>query len=83
MESETTVSVEVDRDAGAAYVHLSARPVARTVEHGEDLFVDLDDLGMVVGVEILNLNETVNLDDLSERYHIHPEALRVIASATR
>ncbi len=46
--------VELDREAGAIYIRLSSRPVARTVDqHAEKMHVavDLDAQGEVVGIE--------------------------------
>lgn len=49
-------TVEVDHDAEAAYIALSAAPVARTVEVSPEVLVDLDQAGAVVGVELLTLD---------------------------
>ena len=79
--AEPVVSVEIDQDAGAAYVQLSVGPVARTVEFNEDLNIELDRHGVVVGIELLDLGRTIPLDDIAERYHIRTEALRTLLAS--
>ncbi len=84
MTAEPVISVDIDQDAGAAYVQLSVGQVARTVEFSEDLNIDLDQHGVVVGIELLDLGRAIPLDDIAERYHIHTEALgTLLASLVR
>jgi len=45
----------LDPQAGALYVRVSGRPVARTVEVTGDVHVDLDGEGGVAGVEVLGV----------------------------
>lgn len=49
-----TPRLEIDRSIGAAYVHLSDEPVARTIELARNIQVDVDANGVAVGVELLN-----------------------------
>lgn len=76
--TEPVVVVEIDQDANAAYVQFSKRHVVRTVEFRDDVNIDLDEHGMVVGIELLDLDSTVPLDDIAEHHHIHTEALRTL-----
>ncbi len=81
MAVESTIKVEVDTEIGAAYVQLSTKPVAHTVEYSQGINVDLDEHGMVVGVELLDLSVPIPLDDLVRRYHIKTDTLsRLLAS---
>lgn len=48
-------SVELDEASSMAYVTFSAGPVAKTVAINEDLNIDLDADGNVLGIEYLNL----------------------------
>lgn len=48
-------SVELDEVSSMAYVTFSDAPVARTVAINEDLNIDLDEDGNVLGIEYLNL----------------------------
>lgn len=76
--AEPVLSVEIDQDASAAYVRLSAGHVARTVEFSEELNIDLDKHEVVVGIELLDLARAVPLDDIAEKYHIRTEALTIL-----
>jgi uncharacterized protein YuzE len=48
-----TATLTVDFAADAAYLTLSDHKVVETCEVSTDVLVDLDDLRMVVGVEVL------------------------------
>jgi uncharacterized protein YuzE len=83
MAGDAVVSVRLDRDAGAAYLRLSTKSVARTVEFNEDIYVDLDDMGVVVGVELLDLMTLIPMDDLTSKHHIHSDSIRILAAAVQ
>jgi uncharacterized protein YuzE len=47
----------------------------------EDINIDLDALGMVVGIELLDTSVSIPLDALRARYHIQASTLaRLVAS---
>ena len=59
-------AIEIDREADAAYVRLSAAAVVRTEEIHDGIVVDFDADDGVVGVEVLGLRDRVGAgDDLS------------------
>ena len=59
-------TIEIDRDADAAYVRLSAAAIARTAEIKDGIIVDFDADDGVVGVEVIGLRNRVGSgDDLS------------------
>lgn len=75
------IKLEVERDAGVAYVTLSEMPVARTVEHSSAVLVDLDSMNVAVGIELLDLDASIPFADLIALYHVDSsvvETLRVI-----
>lgn len=74
------VVLEVDSDAGAAYLQLSDNEVAKTVEVVPEVQVDLDDLNLAVGVEILDLGIAVPVEKISQECHIHTDQLQVLHS---
>ncbi len=80
MTGEAAVSVKLDRDAGAAYLRLSTESVARTVEFSKDIYVDLDGMGVVVGVELLDLMTPIPMDALASKYHIHSDSIRILTA---
>jgi uncharacterized protein YuzE len=81
MAGDAGVLVKVDRDAGAAYLRLSTNSVTRTVEFSEDIYVDLDAMGVAVGVELLDLMTPIPMDALASKHHIHSDAIRILAAA--
>lgn len=81
MPAEMAVSVKIDTEAGAAYLQLGRGQVARTVEFDEDVYVDLDQFGVVVGIELLDLDTPLPLDELGARFHINARALDVLVKA--
>ncbi|MBV8994095.1 MAG: DUF2283 domain-containing protein [Pseudonocardiales bacterium] len=83
MAAETSVSVKIDTEAGAAYLRLGCGQVARTVEFDEVIYVDLDQFGVVVGIELLDLDTSLPLDELAARFHINANALDVLMKAVQ
>lgn len=54
--------IEVDPDAGSAYVRLrDYEGVRRTVEKPDGVLLDYDDAGNVVGIELIDLTEIVEV----------------------
>jgi len=64
------VVVEVDRVASCAYVRFGDQPVARSVAHTEEINIDLDEYGMVVGIEVLDLAARMPFTALISEYHV-------------
>jgi uncharacterized protein YuzE len=75
MPTDPTVSLQIDTEAGAAYLRLNHNPVARTCEFTETVLVDLDVYDVVVGIEILDLGQPVALDELAKLHHIDTPTL--------
>ncbi len=60
IESKTPPVVEIDTEAGAAYVRFSHEKVARTIPIDTDgifLAMDLDEKGSVIGIEVVGAKE--------------------------
>ncbi len=72
------VVLEIDPNVGAAYIQLNDHEVARTVEVTMDVMVDLDELDVVVGVEILNLFAEIPIGQLIRDYHIHTDVVSML-----
>lgn len=51
------MKIEYDKFANALYIRLQSKERGRTVEINENLNLDLDEEGKVIGVEILNPDE--------------------------
>jgi len=76
--TETRIRVEIDSDADAAYIQLSAEPIVETREITDEVLVDLDRLGMVVGVEVLALDAEIPFTDLVSRFHVHARVVELL-----
>lgn len=55
---------EYDKDADAAYIYLAdtimSGEVKKTTELNENVILDFDNRGKIIGVEILNASKTLN-----------------------
>lgn len=50
--------VTTDHEADAAYIYLvgMSRGIARTIEARRDVYLDFDEAGRLIGIELLGLN---------------------------
>ena len=69
----TTRTITIDPAVGARYISLSDRPVASTEEFSDNILVDLDEFGVVIGIEVLDLDAELPLTDLCRQLHIHKD----------
>ena len=53
------VSITFDKDANAFYIKISDKKIVKTIPSGNDTFVDVDERGEIVGLEVLNSTENV------------------------
>lgn len=65
----------IDLTAEAAYLRLSHDPVAKTREVTEAVMVDLNELNVVVGVELLDFDTPVPIERLTKDFHVHSRQL--------
>jgi len=56
--------IEYDREVDALYIRLQQKYVARTVEIEEELNLDLDENGKLIGLEILDATDRYPLADI-------------------
>lgn len=70
----------VDFPADAAYLTLEDAPVAETVEAAPGILIDLDERGVTVGIELLDLSVEIPSAELEHRYRIRPEHLQQLRS---
>lgn len=69
---ENKVKLEIDMTLGVAYMRLSSNPVARTIQLSETMLLDIDAMGIVVGLELLDFDEKVSAD-LLKKHHVHSD----------
>lgn len=72
------ITVKIDNVAGAGYIALSSEPVASTTEYSDSVMIDLDALGMVVGIEVLELDGPLPIDEIAQEFHIHSDTARTV-----
>lgn len=70
-QRRTPFSVEVDLDVDAAYVRMTNRSIVRTEQLGDGVNVDLDEVGVVVGIELLWLDAEIPFTRLMTDFHVH------------
>lgn len=64
-------SISVDFVADAAYVKMSGARVASTRQMTDEVLVDLDEFGMVVGIEFLRIAAEIPFQRLTDDFHVH------------
>ena len=71
------MKIRVDAAADCAYIAISDAPpaVARTEPFAESVLIDVDDVGQLVGIELLTLTATVDVLELAARYRL-PDTVR-------
>ena len=69
----TTRTITVDPTIGTRYISLSDRPVASTEEFSDNILVDLDEFGVVIGIEVFDSDAELPLTDLCRQLHIHKD----------
>jgi uncharacterized protein YuzE len=73
-----SATLTVDFAADAAYLALSRHDVVETCEVAPGVLVDLDDMLVVVGVEVLALDAFIPRDRLIADYHMRSEDVSIL-----
>lgn len=74
----SSIKLSVDQTDSLAYITLSDHVVDSTVEHDDCVIVDLDDMGVAVGVELLDLDAVIPFDALTTRYHVKSDVVGLL-----
>lgn len=72
------ITITTDPHTDACYIRLSDAVVSETIEVSDDIFADLDEFGVVVGLEILGSDVPLPFDHLERVCHIHSSVLNVL-----
>jgi uncharacterized protein YuzE len=64
------MQLKYDLDAGALYITLADRPVARTRGIDDNTSIDLDEAGEVVGIEVISIRHPWPLGRILREYSI-------------
>ncbi|MFW6597669.1 DUF2283 domain-containing protein [Propionibacteriaceae bacterium Y2011] len=74
-----TSSLQIDSSLGVAYLQLGERrPIAKTCEVAPGFTVDLDALGVVAGIEVLDLEATIPVERLKSVHHVDSRHIRIL-----
>ena len=57
------VSIKFDKESGAMYVQLRKAKVTKTIPMGKDRFIDVNEAGKIVGVEVLIPTNTPEINE--------------------
>ena len=77
-------NVKVDRRAGAAYIQVGHGDIYRTHSINEDINIDLDRYGQIIGIEYLSLSASFPTSEgLSKSLHLLHEDLVLISEAEK
>lgn len=58
------MKIEYDKEVDALYIRIQEKEVSRTKELEEGINLDLDDVGKIIGLEIIGATERYNLKDI-------------------
>jgi len=78
MTRKMPFEVSIDNDADAAYIKMTPRSIAESRELGDGVIVDLDDMAIVVGIEILGLETRIPFQRLVDEFHVHTEDVKYL-----
>lgn len=73
-----SVKVTVDQSVNAAYIEFSDHEVVRTVRVGGGINVDLDDMNVVVGIEVLSIHAELPVARLADEFHVHSDVIGLL-----
>lgn len=73
-----SIKIDVDPTVNAAYITLSDEEVVRTVELNDGIMVDLDNMGVVVGIEVLSIDTELPLQRLKDEFHVHSSVVHML-----
>src|SRR4051812_6826020 len=77
------ITAEYDREADALYVRLSDGARARAIEVSETTYVDIDTDGRPVGIELLYPSMGIVLDEVLDRFALHPQRPAIVGAITQ
>lgn len=66
------MKIEYDSEVDAVYIYLQQKDVVKTIELSDVVKVDLDEVGNLIGIEVLDATQRYSLADI---YNISTENL--------
>lgn len=74
----SSIKLVVDNENDLAYITLSNNAVATSVEHNECVVVDLDEMNVAVGIELLDLDAKIPFAELKSQYHVQSDVVEIL-----
>jgi len=71
--STQTWKLSVNTDTDVAYIRMTENEIVETIEATDDVLVDIDEMDVVVGIEMLRLDAQIPFTDLVTKFHVHSE----------
>ncbi|OBK91491.1 DUF2283 domain-containing protein [Mycolicibacter sinensis] len=76
------ITLSIDTEVDAAYIKVSDHSVAKTIEISDDVQIDIDSTGTLVGVELLDLAAEIPADEIAARCQLpFPEIMMALVDA--
>ncbi|MEK6647818.1 MAG: DUF2283 domain-containing protein [Actinomycetota bacterium] len=72
------IELKIDPSVNAAYIRLLSESVACSKAINDDVIVDLNEMGVVVGIEILDLDAEIPFGELTSNFHVHSETIEML-----
>ena len=67
------IKLTIDRAANSAYIQMQESEIFTSKPIGEDIVLDLDEFGQVVGIEFLDLKAEIPFSYLIDKFHFRAE----------
>ena len=77
------MKIEYSREDDALYITLKEVEIADTDELTEDVIIDYDKEGNIVGIEVLDASKNVDVKNISVSTRLEPQEEAKIASTER
>lgn len=66
------MKIQYDKKADAMYIYLRERKVAKTIKINNRVFVDVDQKGNVIGIEMLDVSHQIPKKEIGKVYSEMP-----------
>lgn len=72
------IELTIDQSANSAYIRLLNAPVKASKVINDDIVIDLDEMNLVIGIEILNLDAEIPFTVLVSDFHVHSTTVELL-----
>ena len=72
------IELTIDQSANSAYIRLLNKPIKASKVVNDDIIIDLDDMNLVIGIEILDLEAEIPFAELVKDFHVHSSTVELL-----